>query len=260
MSKIAKSKNEVAEKYQSQKLVKDYEKRRISDPIWGMAHYKEISIVNQLLKKIHPGKLLEIAPGTARISRNLDKNSFGQGYAVDKSPEMLQVTRNMLDSNKWIVKRGNAFDLDFSQNYFDMVITFRFIRHFELENRQKIYQQIKNVLKPRGYLIFEAFNKKMPSIAYRRMGIMSEEKGVYDEVYPEEKLREELQDAGFEVLYLKKYANHARIYYFLYDWPFRVFRKLTRLELLWFWRGLNRFLDLFPSDKNCYFEVIARKK
>ncbi len=253
-----KTKEQIEQKYQSWELVREYEKRRFHHPIWGMAHFKEVAIVNRFLKRIHPQKLLEIAPGTARISRNLKSAYFEKGYAIDASPQMLKVTRDMLSPVRWKVRLGDAFAMDFPENYFDVVMTFRFIRHFLLHDRKKIYAQVNRVLKPGGYLIFEAFHKNMEPIAYEKIGLGGA-KGIYDELWTKAGLARELDEAGFELVILKRYLNQVGLCYFI-DRFRALFFRLTKLEMLKFWRGVYRLIDLVPSSHNCYFEVLCRKK
>jgi SAM-dependent methyltransferase len=80
---------------------------------------------------------------------------------------------------------------------FDLVYTFRFIRHFQLADRQRLYAQIRRVLRPGGLLLFDAVN----AVVSRPLReAHPEEYPIYDELYDTlEDLRTELNRAEFEL-------------------------------------------------------------
>src|SRR5262249_17496085 len=67
----------------------------------------------------------------------------------------------------WV--RGNAFQLPFDPKSFDLVYSFRFIRHFHSADRQRLYAQLKQVLRPGGYFMMDAVNERA-SKPWRRPG------------------------------------------------------------------------------------------
>ena len=50
-----------------------------------------------------------------------------------------------------------AFALPFGC-IFDFAYSFRLVRHFELEHRQRLYEQVRKVLRPGGFFVFDAVN------------------------------------------------------------------------------------------------------
>ncbi|HXG11715.1 MAG TPA: class I SAM-dependent methyltransferase, partial [Gemmataceae bacterium] len=43
---------------------------------------------------------------------------------------------------------------------FDLVYTFRFVRHFRRSDRERLYVQVRRVLKPGGYFVLDAVNER----------------------------------------------------------------------------------------------------
>ena len=54
--------------------------------------------------------------------------------------------------------QADAFQLPF-KTPFDLVYSFRLIRHFERPDRLRLYRQIAAVLRPGGRLVFDAVNE-----------------------------------------------------------------------------------------------------
>jgi ubiquinone/menaquinone biosynthesis C-methylase UbiE len=59
---------------------------------------------------------------------------------------------------QWTLLQQDAFDLQLSKDPFAMVVTFRFLRHFNVDDRKRLFEQIRGVLAPGGYLIFDVAN------------------------------------------------------------------------------------------------------
>jgi ubiquinone/menaquinone biosynthesis C-methylase UbiE len=99
---------------------------------------------------------------------------------------------------RWV--QGNAFELPFEASEFDFAYSFRFVRHFHREDRDRLYAQLFRVMRPNGILVLDAVNAQV-SAALRKAS--PESYPIYDKLYADEaELRTELVDAGFEVLSL----------------------------------------------------------
>jgi len=155
---------------------------------------------------------------------------------------------------KWQLSQGDAFELPYSEGKFDLVMTFRFIRHFRLSDRVKLYQEIHKVLKQDGYLVFEALNKNMAAFAFHEAGIGK--KNIYDELWTQESLSQELTQNGFEIVKLIPIINHFKFSWKLQELVAKLFsRRLSKYPVTW----LCHLIDLFSSSHNYQWEVIARK-
>ena len=80
---------------------------------------------------------------------------------------------------------------------FDFAYTFRFIRHFKLDDRQRLYGRIHRALRPGGLLMFDAVNA---AVSRRLRQANPEQFPIYDKLYDTvDQLRGELKDAGFDL-------------------------------------------------------------
>ncbi len=193
------------ERYQDIPTAKFYLRDRFSEPLWQMVHQKEVNFINNFFKKNKPKKILDLATGPGRIARDL--KYFKEGIALDFNQSMLKEAKLNLDLKKWQVLKGDAFNLNF-KGEFDAVLCFRFLRHFNLADRKKIYKQIKKVLRPKGYLIFEALNKNMKRGKYIEKFTGAWDKTIKDEIYTLTKLKKELLSVGFKLIKSQNILNN----------------------------------------------------
>ncbi len=292
------TKQEIQDSYLNKQKAREYERQRFSHPFWRMAHQKEVSFINNFFKKIRPKKILEIAIGTGRVARNLKYFEEGVGLdnsqamldiakAVMAKSErnetkraakqsrlmpisvttglfrrprgLLAITEWKQDGNgKWTLIKGDAFELPFEKNSFDVVLSFRFIRHFPKQDREKILKQAHRVLKPGGYLIFEALNKNMGSYAKKITSIGKKnlfDKPIYDELWTREELKKELKDIGFCDIqffpYLKILNNLWGIY------QIAAIARLVGFGFIFKW--LFGLMDSFCPGEPFQWEVVCKK-
>lgn len=258
-----KTRQEIQNSYITEQEARDYERKRFSHPFWQMAHEKEVAFINNFFKKIRPKKILEIAIGPARVAKDL--KYFKEGIGIDNSEAMLKVAKIIIakrfpanDRKKWTLIKADAFDLPFEENSFDVVLSFRFIRHFLIEDRTKILRQAFRVLNPGGYLIFEALNKNMGEYAKKKAGIGQKtvlDKAIYDQLWDEEELKKELTNLEFKQIepfpYLKSLNNLWGIY--------KIAAASRLLGLGFIFKWLFRLLDGFWSGEPYQWEVICQK-
>jgi SAM-dependent methyltransferase len=98
---------------------------------------------------------------------------------------------------EWI--RGNAFQLPF-ENLFDLVYTFRFVRHFHHADRDRLYSEVRRVLRPGGWLVLDAVNER---VSRPLREARPEDYPVYDKLYRADELTDELTRAGFSDIRLE---------------------------------------------------------
>jgi SAM-dependent methyltransferase len=174
-----------------------------------MLHDRQVAAVRKAMIDVRPQRVLEIAPGPARLSRELCSAFDGRGVLVDASWQMLSEARRQLrGSNRWLFVQGDAFTLPFT-GHFDLVYSFRLIRHFEATERLKLYRQVVARLRPGGLFLFDAVNADV-SLNLRR-GARPEEYQHFDALLREPELRAEVAAAGLEVVSLEQVQRRYKL-------------------------------------------------
>jgi ubiquinone/menaquinone biosynthesis C-methylase UbiE len=192
--------------YQDHRVVAEYLRRRTGQPLNGVLHRAQVRFLNRVVRTRDPLRVLEIAPGPARLTAELDFQ--GRGAAIDASPRMLATARARLREHpaQWLLVRGDAFELPFAAAEFDLVYTLKFIRHFQLPERQRLYAEIRRVLAPGGAFVLDAQNRAVSLPHRRRKGL--EQYRIFDVLYDEGELVEELRGAGFAVVAIEGLMRH----------------------------------------------------
>ena len=108
-----------------------------------------------IAKKLKPKNALDIATGTADIAINLGSISNCEVIGVDISEQMLDVGREKITKMKLTksvrLESGDAENLNFKDNYFDLVTIGFGVRNFQ--DLEKGLSESLRVLKVKGTLI-----------------------------------------------------------------------------------------------------------
>ena len=108
-----------------------------------------------ITKKLKPKNALDIATGTADIAINLGSISNCEVIGVDISEQMLNVGREKITKMKLTksvrLESGDAENLNFKDNYFDLVTIGFGVRNFQ--DLEKGLSESLRVLKVKGTLI-----------------------------------------------------------------------------------------------------------
>lgn len=236
--------------YQDGTVARGYIDERFMRPLGRVQHRTQIETINHIISFYHIDRILEVACGPARLTSGIE--GFKKGVAVDTSENMLNIARrNVSNPEKWNFINANAFDIKLNER-FHLIYVFRFIRHFRLSERIKLYNKFHELLEDRGILIFDAVN-------YEKVGLIRkmENKGqklIYDKIYVSSKsLEDELFNAGYEVLTLKGLIYH----FYIQAAISRISNKLNIDEV-----GLKviHCLEHFPFGRPLESIVISRKR
>jgi ubiquinone/menaquinone biosynthesis C-methylase UbiE len=203
--------------YRDETVVSEYLDRRTTQPFNGFLHASQVRFLNRALRQRTPARILELAPGPARLTAELDVTV--PIVALDTSAQMLAVARARLRARNRPVAllQGDAFRLPFADGRFDFVYTTKLIRHFQLDDRMRLYQEIRRVLGREGAFVMDAQSRAV-SLPHRlEKGLESYR--IYDVLYDVDELRSELEQAGFQVLDIEGIARH-----------FTLQRRLNRLR------------------------------
>lgn len=189
------SPDEIRGAYRDEQVAREYIDRRFREPLGQLLHDRQVAVVRREFKALGTPRVLELAPGPARLTADL-ASALPRGVAIDASLQMLGEARRRLEAAgaaHWRFVQGDAFQLPFHEP-FDLVYTFRLIRHFEAGDRQRLYREIGRMLRPGGVLVFDAVNEVVSQpLRDRNPG----EYKHFDALFRPDALVRELRDAGF---------------------------------------------------------------
>ncbi len=197
--------------YQNQTVAENYIQNRFAWAWSRLLHESQVRILNDLIREKKPQSVLEVAPGPARIAPDLQ--GVVSGVMVEASQPMIEVAKSRLAQHGlekiWDVRHGNAFGLGAVGQTFDFAFTFRFIRHFEENDRKRLYREMAARLNPSGHLVFDVVNKPVrKKLDAKAPPTAGENLPVFDVSYTADELREEMRSNGFEVVALHEVVRH----------------------------------------------------
>jgi SAM-dependent methyltransferase len=195
--------------YKDRGVVDAYMERRTAQPLNGVLHARQVDFLNRVLTARSSRNVLELACGPGRLTAALRGVRFG--VAIDGSPAMLEAAQRRVNGAgaSWSFLRSDAFVLPFRSASFDAAYTLRFIRHFQIDDRRRLYAEIHRVLMPGGVFIVDALNREISLPHRRRRGL--DKYPIYDELYRREEIEAELEAAGFRVAAIEGILKHFTI-------------------------------------------------
>lgn len=213
---MLKEKEEIRAAYSKTETAERYIDERFANAWGSVAHEAQVRVVNAVIQAHQVKRVLEIAPGPARLS--CDVVGFEQGYLCEFNAAMLRVAQrrlfrtsqpaDSLRAPQWRLIQGDAFHLPV-RGSFDLIYTFRFIRHFMAGDRTALYSQIRSSLAEGGLFIFDAVNEIVAGPWRIKDGL--DKYPVYDELYRRDAFIEELAAHGFRVLSLTDVFRHMSL-------------------------------------------------
>jgi len=107
--------------------------------------------------------VLEIGCGTGLFTRKVHDFTNANITAIDISEELLEIAKSKSNVAKYII--GDAMNLSFDDNSFDVVFGSSVLHHLEME---RAMNEIFRVLKPGGRIIFAEPNMVNPQILIQK--------------------------------------------------------------------------------------------
>lgn len=158
MGAIKKGYDALAEEYHAARTVK---KR-------GSYFYNELiemPATFALLGSVNGKRILDLGCGTGIYAKKLLKKG-AHVFCVDQSTPMLRIAQKYVKKAQF--KKGTAYSIPYPKNHFDIVLAALVIDHVPSLNR--IFKEVKRVLKPNGYFVFSAPNPLIESRVRVRIG------------------------------------------------------------------------------------------
>jgi ubiquinone/menaquinone biosynthesis C-methylase UbiE len=239
---------EVRDAYRSTAVARDYVRERFKEPIGALLHDRQVQAVVSEIEQRRPARILEIAPGPARVTVDVARRVSKRWTLVDASRQMLEQARQALGDGGWPLLQGDAFALPVQGN-FDLVYSFRFIRHFDSADRRRLYAEIHRLLRPGGALIFDAVNEFVSGPLRRES---PSEYPVYDALLRPKGIRAELQEAGFCEVALEGVQRRYRTLCALQKYVAPRSRTMAR--------GAMEVVDALPGGEPLEWIVTCRRK
>jgi ubiquinone/menaquinone biosynthesis C-methylase UbiE len=167
----------------------------------------------------------------------VELSEVSNGIAIDSSEAMLRIAERRLAERNvkgWRLLHADAFDLPFEDGEFDIIISFKLIRHFDAANRQKLLKEMRRLLKPNGWLLFDVVNSPACRWLYSKWGL--EQSWVDDFHFTAQEFRQEMKSENFRVMHLHPIHRPILVQYLLDS---RLRSRLPKSTSRFLNRGLN---------------------
>lgn len=170
-------------------LSKRYNKQR-SNPYFKLIEDIELNILKEYLST-SAQRVLEVGCGTGIFLKHLSKLDHDL-HGLDYTEGMLRVAQMQLSNNdnSATLLHGNAENLPYSDNSFDLVYSYKVLAH--VPNLHSALNDIHRVLQPNGTAILEFYNK----FSLRRLFHRSE---YYHNWLSPKEVRQSVNDANFTI-------------------------------------------------------------
>jgi SAM-dependent methyltransferase len=183
------SETEIRAAYESDATAASYVADRFVSELHRLLHDAQVAAVQRAIGRVRPQRTLEIAPGPGRATRDI--RPTGTLVCVEFNQGMIAHGRSSCANGAaWV--RGDGFRLPVAGG-FDLVYSFRFVRHFHREDRERLYGEVRRVLRPGGWLVIDAVNER---VSRPLRDAHPDEYPIYDKLYRPDELRDELSGAG----------------------------------------------------------------
>lgn len=198
---LVKGHDSIKKYYQNKEIADNYnEVRFLTYPANCFDAFERASIRLIVKNQFNRNNLevLDIASGDGRIVQECIQ--FGFCTSIDSSRAMLDIVERKFSETGHIHTKICDYYVDNLDEKFDIITTFRYIRHFDYTQRKELYKRICNNLKDDGMLIFDA-----PNIEYALNDAGNRNWGdynIYDIFWTEKDIIKELAENNLTVKYL----------------------------------------------------------
>lgn len=126
----------------------------------GIFEFERIKTLIEKYVPSHPSKIIDVGGGTGKYSEWLAKKGH-EVYLIEPVPKHIQIARDRASKlkNKYTVQLGEARNLDFPDNFADIVILHGPLYHLQKkEDREKAILEARRVVKRGGIILGFSIN------------------------------------------------------------------------------------------------------
>jgi ubiquinone/menaquinone biosynthesis C-methylase UbiE len=146
---------------------KNYDSLRSTSPSDKKLIELQKKAFRNLLSDSHNKKILDVACGTGFFFSEYGDNFI---YGVDISEEMLNVAKKRKNPRVVSLTKTDASKIPFKDNYFDVVVTSKFIMH--TPEYKTVFKEMIRVAKKGGFIIMDLPNKQSLSYIFTKIRIL----------------------------------------------------------------------------------------
>ena len=176
----------------------------MNNPLRAMIQDKyELKILRKMSSLKNVEKALEIGCGNGYGTKLIKKYYSPKNIiAIDLDEKMIKIAQKRNTDTSITFKVMNAAQLDFPNNYFDVVFDFGIIHH--IPNWKDCIQELKRVLKPNGKIILEELSLETFSIGVGKIWKKILEHP-YENMYTRNQFSQYIKEIGFEIVNYKEF-------------------------------------------------------
>ncbi len=154
MTNKKKSTKEILNFYQDKDIVSVYDTERFSG--FG-GKYLDAIETNSISKFITSGSVLELGPGTGRLTVILKRNKSVELTCLDSSSEMLKKLIKKVKVDGMV--NQSVFEKINISKKFDFITALRFFDHFSMLDQDRILKNISPKLKKNGNIVYSCLSR-----------------------------------------------------------------------------------------------------
>src|SRR3989344_5758317 len=258
---------DLREHYNREDISKNYEGLRFSSLAGQIEHIVGINLINSIIEKEKPNLVLEIATGPGRLTK--DMKLWNKGIGIDSSSNMLKLTKKNVSNPNWKFIKTDVMKMPFKRNYFDMIISFKLLMHFNNEEREKAYKEIGRVLKRNSLFLFDIGNKKYSKPVFIKIllkiyGFFFKSRQynkllppIYNTLVTRDELIKELKNNNFDVvkIYGLFYYNNLVLFLLALSKRIKFLSSITKKYILMLENNKQKHIERYGS-----FIVLAKNE
>lgn len=138
-------------------MASERQKDNLISPWYGEHVYRYSASLNYITNN---DTVLDLACGNG-FGTNLISEKAKKVYGLDLDKETVDLCKDKYSSGNLHFKEGDATNLSFDDNYFNVILSFETIEH--IDNYELVFKEYSRVLKNNGIVIFSTPNRPINS-------------------------------------------------------------------------------------------------